>query len=76
MEHPKRKNQSTVLNFLAPKLRKSLALPINYIYPQKRLPQFTLSSTKEDLELVILQNDRKIVKLPAKFPPLFPDIKK
>ncbi|MCD6564535.1 MAG: DUF5107 domain-containing protein [Bacteroidales bacterium] len=46
----------------------------DYIYPQKKLQQFTQNSSKEDLELVIVQNGREIVRLPAKFPPVFPDI--
>jgi len=46
----------------------------DYIYPQKELPQFTLGSSKEDLELVILQNGREIVRLPSKLPPVFPGI--
>ena len=45
------------------------------IYPMKKLPQFTLGTSKESLELLILQNGREIVRLPAKFPPVFPRIK-
>ena len=41
----------------------------------KKLPQFTLGTSKEKLELVILQNSKEVVSLPAKFPPVFPCIK-
>ncbi len=42
------------------------------IYPMKKLPQFTLGSSKEGLELVIVQNHKEIVRLPAKFLPVIP----
>jgi hypothetical protein len=41
----------------------------------KKLPQFTLGTSKENLELVILQNSKEVIRLPAKLPPVLPDIK-
>jgi hypothetical protein len=44
------------------------------IYPMKKLPQFTLGTSKENLELVILQNSKEVIRLPAKFLPVIPDM--
>ncbi|MCK4716909.1 MAG: hypothetical protein KAT54_08885, partial [Candidatus Marinimicrobia bacterium] len=43
-----------------------LHLVFDNIYPMKKLPQFTPGTSKERLELVILQNDKEVVRLPAK----------
>jgi hypothetical protein len=51
-----------------------LHVVFDYIYPMKKLPQFTLGTSKENLELVILQNSKEVVRLPAKSPPVFPEI--
>ncbi len=37
------------------------------IYPMKKLPEFKLSSFKENLELIILQDGKKVIRLPAKY---------
>ena len=52
-----------------------LYVVFDYIYPMKKLPQFTLGTSKENLELVILQNSKEVIRLPAKLPPVLPDIK-
>lgn len=44
------------------------------IYPMKKLPQFILSTSEENLEVVILQNNKEVIRLSAKSPPVFPNI--
>ena len=54
---------------------KEICLHVIYdsIYPKKKLPEFRVDGVKEDLELIILQNGKEVIRLQADNPPMFPD---